>query len=154
MFLWEIERRLKTWTFDIEGHVMWDVLIFFLLSVALTWPIVINISDAALGSQHADGMKHLWTLWWMRASVWDHGQFPFHTDLINYPTGMDLYPIEPLNGLIVNLLPFLSIITVSNILVLMTLFSRIRFVLSNIANVVKNIWVFLPFLRQKDAFNV
>ena len=30
----------------------------------------------------------------------------FSTDLINYPTGMDLYPIEPLNGLVANMLPF------------------------------------------------
>ena len=45
-----------------------------------TWPIVLNISGSALGSQHADGMKHLWTLWWMRSSIWDYGQFPFSTD--------------------------------------------------------------------------
>ena len=96
-------------------------MIFFALAVVLTWPIVLNISGSALGSQHADGMKHLWTLWWMRSSIWDYGQFPFSTDLINYPTGMDLYPIEPLNGLVANMLPFLSIITVSNILVLVNM---------------------------------
>ena len=106
MFFWEIERRLKNWKFDSEGHILWDILIFFALAVVLTWPIVLNISGSALGSQHADGMKHLWTLWWMRSSIWDYGQFPFSTDLINYPTGMDLYPIEPLNGLVANMLPF------------------------------------------------
>ena len=29
-----------------------------------------------MGSPDADGMKHIWTLWWMRASIWDYGQFP------------------------------------------------------------------------------
>ena len=124
MFLWEVERRFKNFTIKGDGHILWDVLIFFALSVALTWPVVLHISDAALGSQHADGMKHLWTLWWMRASIWDYGQFPFHTDLINYPTGMDLYPIEPLNGFVANILPFVSIITLSNILVLINSLNR------------------------------
>ena len=56
----------------------------------LTWPVPLALSDAALGSANADGMKLLWTLWWMRASIWDYGVFPFDTGLINYPVGMDL----------------------------------------------------------------
>lgn len=62
-------------------------------------------------------MKHLWTLWWMQASVWQEGKLPFATHLINYPIGMDLYPIEPLNGLIGLFFPFLDVIPLSNLLV-------------------------------------
>ena len=54
-----------------------EALWFFACTVALTWPTVLRPGAAALGSQHADGMKHLWTLWWIRASVWREGAFPF-----------------------------------------------------------------------------
>jgi hypothetical protein len=89
-----------------------------LLAAWLTWPTVLRPGEAALGNIHADGMKHLWTLWWMRASVWTEGGLPFNTSLINYPIGMDLYPIEPLNGLFAVALPFLDVVTLSNLLVL------------------------------------
>jgi hypothetical protein len=68
-------------------------------------------------------MKHLWTLWWMRASVWREGQFPFETTLVNWPEGMGLYPIEPLNGLIAILFPGVGIVLLSNLLVMFNLFA-------------------------------
>ncbi len=83
--------------------------------------MILSPNSAALGSQHADGMKHLWTLWWMRSSVWNYGDFPFHTDMVNYPTGMDLYPIEPLNGLFALLFPWMPLIMLANLLVLVNL---------------------------------
>jgi hypothetical protein len=89
----------------------------FGLAVVLTWPAIIRPGEAALGHARADGMKHLWTLWWMQASVWQEGQFPFSTHLINFPIGMDLYPIEPLNGLLAVMLPFLSVVSLSNVLI-------------------------------------
>lgn len=85
--------------------------------MVLTWPMVLHPGRAALGSPYGDGMKHLWTLWWMRASVWREGRFPFHTDLVNWPVGMDLYPIEPLNGLVAVLLPFVPVVPLANLLV-------------------------------------
>ncbi len=91
------------------------------LAIVLTWPMVLRPGQAALGHVHADGMKHLWTLWWMQASVWSEGSFPFATQLINYPIGMDLYPIEPLNGLVAVALPFLDVVTLSNLLVLINM---------------------------------
>ena len=91
------------------------------LAVVLTWPAALRPSEAALGNVHADGMKHLWTLWWMRASVFDEGRIPFETTLINHPMGMDLYPIEPLNGLFAVGLGGLSIVALSNALVVLNL---------------------------------
>ena len=67
-----------------------ETLWFVACTVALTWPTALQPSAAVLGSQHADGMKHLWTLWWIRASVWREGAFPFQTELVNYPVGMEL----------------------------------------------------------------
>ena len=68
-------------------------------------------------------MKHLWTLWWMRASVWREGKFPFETQLVNWPAGMDLYPIEPLNGLIAIVFPFIDVVLLANLLVMANLFA-------------------------------
>jgi hypothetical protein len=83
--------------------------------------MVLNPAKAALGSQHADGMKHLWTLWWMRSSIWEYGDFPFQTSMVNYPIGMELYPIEPLNGLIACLFPWMSLVALSNLLVIVNM---------------------------------
>ncbi len=93
----------------------------FGLACALTWPTIAHLDYATLGSVHADGMKHLWTLWWMRGSVWEEGRIPFETTLVNYPVGMELYPIEPLNGLLAIALPFLPIVLLSNVLVLLNM---------------------------------
>ena len=97
--------------------VVWSALI----AAILTWPVVLRPAEAALGHVRADGMKHLWTLWWMQASVWQEGAFPFTTQLINFPVGMELYPIEPLNGLVAVLLPFLDVVTLSNLLVIINM---------------------------------
>lgn len=96
---------------------------FVAVTAAVTWPTIVQPGNAALGSPKADGMKHLWTLWWMRASVWREGSFPFNTQLVNFPDGMDLYPIEPLNGLVAIAFPFIDIILLSNLLVLINLFA-------------------------------
>jgi len=96
---------------------------FVAVTAAVTWPTIVQPGTAALGSPKADGMKHLWTLWWMRASVWREGSFPFNTQLVNFPDGMDLYPIEPLNGLVSIAFPFIDIILLSNLLVLVNLFA-------------------------------
>ena len=60
----------------------------------------------ALGSPKADGMKHLWTLWWMRASVWRGSSRSARSGEL--AEGMDLYPIEPLNGVVSIATPFLA----------------------------------------------
>jgi hypothetical protein len=96
---------------------------FAICVCVLTWPVVIQPAASALGSSKADGMKHLWTLWWMRASVWREGEFPFSTHLVNWPVGMDLYPIEPLNGMVSVAVPFVDIVLLSNLLVLANLFA-------------------------------
>ena len=107
--------RLKYWWVE----TIW----FVVCTCAVTWPTVLQPGTAALGSAKADGMKHLWTLWWMRASVWREGEFPFSTQLVNFPSGMDLYPIEPLHGLIAVALPFVDVVLLSNLLVMVNLFA-------------------------------
>lgn len=94
---------------------------FAALSLLLTWPTALYLNHAALGSPNADGIKHLWTLWWIRAEVLGQGGVPLHTTLVNYPDGMALYPIEPLNGLLACILFFVPIVAVANLAALLNL---------------------------------
>jgi hypothetical protein len=91
-----------------------------LLSAALTWPGLARLGERVLGSPDADGLKHVWTLWWMRRAA-TQGEIPFHTDLVNFPAGMDLYPIEPLNGLLAAALAAAPLAAVTNLLALANL---------------------------------
>ncbi len=85
------------------------------LAVVLSWPTVTHLGTAALGSPESDTIKHLWTLWWMKAQLTGDGGL--HTTLVNFPDGLTLFPIEPLNGLLSLALPFDTIVN-ANLLAL------------------------------------
>ena len=87
------------------------------LAVALTWPLVPSFFERAIGRDDTDTPKHLWTLWWMRHEVWD-GTPGLTTRWTNFPDGMPLYPIEPLNGVFAALLP-IEPVPLSNLLALL-----------------------------------
>jgi hypothetical protein len=74
------------------------------LAVVLTWPMPMHPALAAIGGAQTDTPKHLWTLWWMRQEMW-HGTPGLLTTWVNWPDGMPLFPIEPLDGLFAVLLP-------------------------------------------------
>ena len=105
--------RLRDLAFVFAGSVA--------VAVALTWPTVLRLDEFVLGSPDADTMKHLWTLWWIRHSVVHEHGLPFSTELLNYPVGLDLWPIEPLNGLAAVAAPGLSVVTVSNLAAMVNL---------------------------------
>ena len=86
-----------------------------MLAVALSWPAVTHLGTAALGSPESDTIKHLWTLWWMKAQLSSGGGL--HTTLVNFPEGLTLFPIEPLNGLLSLALPFSTVVN-ANVLAL------------------------------------
>lgn len=67
------------------------------LAVALSWPMAAHLSAAAVGSADADGLKHIWNLWWMHKETWD-GTWGLVTTWVGFPHGTELYPIEPLNA--------------------------------------------------------
>jgi len=92
-----------------------------LVAAVLTWPAVLQLDATVLGSSEADTPKHLWTLWWIRTELLEAGRIPFATDYVNFPTGMDLYPIEPLNGLWVTLLGWLPLVAAANLSALLNL---------------------------------
>ncbi|MDP2314991.1 MAG: hypothetical protein Q8P41_18975 [Pseudomonadota bacterium] len=86
------------------------------LAVLFTWPLVPRFGAEAIGRIDTDTPKHLWTLWWMRQEVWD-GTPGLLTRWANWPDGMRLYPIEPLNGIFAALIP-LDPVPLSNLLAL------------------------------------
>lgn len=74
------------------------------LAVALTWPLVLDPAGKVLGSPKGDAIKHVWNLWWMHRE-WSAGPWGLQTTLVNFPSGMELYPIEVTNGLLTAWLP-------------------------------------------------
>ena len=92
-----------------------------LLAIVLTWPSIRRLDDAVLGCMESDTMKHLWTLWWIRHTILEDGQLPFQTEYVNFPAGMEIWPIEPLNGLVALVFASLGVVSLSNVLVLINL---------------------------------
>jgi len=86
-------------------------------SVALAaislWPALRAPNTVAVGSGESDTIKHLWTLWWMEHQL--RAGDGMHTTLVNFPEGMTLFPIEPLNGLLALAIPGGAVFT-SNVL--------------------------------------
>ncbi|MCP4809404.1 MAG: hypothetical protein GY913_18495 [Proteobacteria bacterium] len=87
----------------------------------LTFPALFHLGGQALGSPHGDGMKHIWTVWWIRQELLGEYRFPFGTELLNYPVGMELYPIEPLNGLFVTVFGLVGLVASANLAALVNL---------------------------------
>ncbi len=100
-----------------------EAAVFLFGAVLLTWPMAREPGAAALGHPRADGLKHLWNLAWSRRELWDQGRLPYHTDWLNWPAGIDLYPIEPLSGLFAAALPGLGVVPTSNLLVLLNVWA-------------------------------
>ncbi|MFH1466223.1 MAG: hypothetical protein ABIO70_17695 [Pseudomonadota bacterium] len=105
-----LERRPHVW---LLGQAV-------LLAVLLTWPVVVQPGRLVLGAAVGDTMKHLWTLDWLRESL-SQGVLPFHTDRLNFPAGLALWPIEPLNGLLAVALPGVPLVVVANLLAVLNL---------------------------------
>lgn len=82
----------------------------FLLAVLVTWPALLHPTTEILGSPKGDAAKHVWNLWWMHHELWQ-GEWGLKTTLINFPAGLDLYPIEVANGLVTAWWPLPPVLT-------------------------------------------
>ena len=65
----------------------------------MTWPLVAQFTTAIPGDGF-DGWQNYWNQWWIKVAFVDRIQNPFQTDLLYYPTGVDLYfhTLNPFNG--------------------------------------------------------
>jgi len=67
---------------------------FSVAAIIQTWPLVLHLSDrlsAWEGAGVDDTWVFTWNLWWVKHSLIDLQTNPFHTDLLFYPEGSDLY---------------------------------------------------------------
>jgi len=77
------------------------LLVYTLLTALMTWPLVANLTTAIPGDSF-DGWQNYWNLWWVKRALVDNLRNPFVTDLLYYPTGVNLYfhTLNPFNGLL------------------------------------------------------
>ncbi|MGI8586235.1 MAG: hypothetical protein ACR2M0_00910 [Chloroflexia bacterium] len=67
------------------------LLAYFALAVLFTWPTVLHFDSRITGNLIPDRDQNLWNLWWVKESLLVRHTNPFHTDLLYYPYGVDLY---------------------------------------------------------------
>lgn len=101
------------------------VILFLLLTIGLTWPLVANLGENWLAIRDTDTYVKLWDQWWLQRSL-DTGQsFSYTTDLF-YPVGLDLsyhsisWIVAPVGWL---LTPLLGQIDAYNVTILWAIFS-------------------------------
>lgn len=77
------------------------LLTYTLLTALMTWPLVTHLTNAIPGDSF-DGWQNYWNLWWVKTALLDGLRSPFVTDLLYYPTGVNLYfhTLNPFNGLL------------------------------------------------------
>ena len=96
------------------------LLLFSALAILHTWPAALFL-DGYVISGREDVWMNVWHIWWMRQSLWENPQNPFHSDLLGWPEGADFYwhTLSPgKNGLGALLSTFCSYTTAYNLLVL------------------------------------
>jgi uncharacterized membrane protein len=65
------------------------VLGYALLTFVLTLPIGLRLSSEVPGG--GDAWQHVWNLWWVKEALLTYHTNPYHTDLLFYPEGANLY---------------------------------------------------------------
>jgi hypothetical protein len=65
------------------------VLGFAVLTFLLTLPIGLRLSTEVPGG--GDAWQHVWNLWWVKEALLSYHTNPYHTDLLFYPEGANLY---------------------------------------------------------------
>lgn len=118
-------------------HFLGALFSFAALSVAMTWPLALEWQSVVpyesdlpgvndmLFKGRGDVWHHLWNLWWVKFSLFEHGANPYFTDHFFYPVGTSLIlhgfnfasavwsaPLESVFGLIgqYNIVFFLSFV--------------------------------------------
>ncbi len=74
-------------------RVTWRVLVLFVvLTLALTWPVVAHLSTMLPGTATwaFDESTFVWNIWYFKHALLDLHSSPLHSDLIWHPLGIDL----------------------------------------------------------------
>lgn len=98
----------------------WVLLAYIVLSLILTWPLVVQFGSHVPGDG-IDDPALAWNLWWVKHTLVDQPQNPFRGDWQFWPIGINLafYTLTVLNGLLsVPLQGVFGLIPAYNILLL------------------------------------
>jgi hypothetical protein len=96
------------------------LLLYSLLSLALTWPLLTQFASHVPGDG-IDDPALAWNLWWIKHSLVDQQINPFQSGWMFYPLGINLafYTLTVLNGLLsVPLQVALGLVPASNLVLL------------------------------------
>ncbi|HET6314465.1 MAG TPA: hypothetical protein VFH60_11570 [Chloroflexia bacterium] len=63
---------------------------YLALAVLVTYPAITQFGTNVPGDLLADRDQNLWNLWWVREAI-AHATNPYHTGMLYYPYGVDLY---------------------------------------------------------------
>ncbi|HEX8231266.1 MAG TPA: hypothetical protein VF826_18450 [Chloroflexia bacterium] len=63
---------------------------YFALAVLVTYPAIVQFTTNVPGDLLADRDQNLWNLWWLREAIAGTTN-PYHTGMLYYPYGVDLY---------------------------------------------------------------
>ncbi len=64
--------------------------LFTILAVIVTWPLVAHLSTQVIGPFYGDNLEYVWKIWWTKHAILDLGQSPLIQPDIYYPFG---YPL-------------------------------------------------------------
>ncbi len=71
----------------------WALVLYSLLAVLATWPVVLNLQSAVIGRE-SDAYVHLWNVHWVEDALVEdllgRGRFSFFTTRLYYPDGISL----------------------------------------------------------------
>lgn len=95
---------------------------YTILALALTYPVAANLFTQVPGG--GDAWQHIWNLWWVKHALLDLHTNPYHTNLIFYPDGANLYLhtlvlTDGLIGIPLQLVGF-NLVATYNILILLS----------------------------------
>ena len=95
----------KLWGYKLYINAALLVLYFILLSLIFTRPLAYHLGTHIAGG-YADNLYFIWQIGWFKQAIFDLGQIPIKTHLLNFPYGYNLFSseISPLQVLIA--LPF------------------------------------------------
>jgi hypothetical protein len=82
-------------------HHGWPLLLYFVISIGLTWPLARDFTTRTIGVNHADPRHSLWMLW--HGLQWFEGRDGFTTSRLVYaPHGTSLLTdgVGPLSGIV------------------------------------------------------
>lgn len=70
-------------------HLWLAVLIYTILSLAFTYPLVLRMSTAVLGWP-GDNLEYVWKMWWFEHAIVDARTSPLFAPQVYYPHGLDM----------------------------------------------------------------